>query len=393
MEPQDTRRESVRRRRRAGHFSCWGGVLLASVATTSLAYAQNGPEISISVTGRHERLEGMPTQNTVLVQVGVAPPTSGTISSDPGPPEYVPIQVESELEAPGSSDIPLDPLERDDAASLEGLSKRTRRYRGSQTQSQDGTMAGPWLLTPKFVDAAIKSALASQGITSTLGRLEGLATRAKTSALLPEVRFRAGRNADQSLRLAPTADDPYRYSQSGGVAYVLEGAATFRLNRLVFANEELGIERLRLAQARERERMTSAVVDELLAWQDAYRELSQGGASAGRGQVRLSQSALRLDVLTGGWFSEHTPRGPKPESAPVSAASPHASALPPRPVEPGGESLPPTQAVPARLMQPEAHPSPGSSRPPAGEGNTPKGRPKTWAGATRKMHCAEAPCA
>jgi hypothetical protein len=182
-----------------------------------------------------------------------------------------------------------------------------RRLRDEKNQEDIEIPRDAYVLLPRFVRQTIEAAWQAQGIQSALSRLESLSTRSRTSSLLPEVRFRAGRSVDQSLRLAPTVDDPYRYTQSGGVSFVLEGAATFRLNRLIFANEELGIERLKLAQSRERQRLQETLLDELFAWQKAWIAVVNGGPDARRAQVRLLESRLRLDVLTGGWFSEHEP--------------------------------------------------------------------------------------
>jgi hypothetical protein len=179
--------------------------------------------------------------------------------------------------------------------------------RDEKNQEEVEITRNSFVLLPRFVGQAIEAAWQAQGISSALNRLESLSSRSRTSSLLPEVRFRAGRSVDQSLRLAPTVDDPYRYTQTGGVSFVLEGAATFRLSRLIFANEELGIERLKLAQSRERQRLQETLLEELLAWQKAWIAVAHGGPQAHRAQIRLLESRLRLDVLTGGWFSEHEP--------------------------------------------------------------------------------------
>jgi hypothetical protein len=276
--------------------------------------AQTGPDLSITITGRHQTRDGLPTDNALFVQLGVQPRSSGYTgasgTSDVNG-ELLPVQVENEYETAPYGDVPLDPLERDDATSDATSENGRRRRRDALTQAEVEKSSAPFVLSPRFVREAVDAALSAQAIHSSLGRLESLASRSRTSALLPEVRFRAGRDVDQSLRLAPTADDPYRYTQTGGVSFIIEGAATFRLSRLLFANEELGIERLRLAQARESRRVTEVLLDELVVWQKAYRVLFGTSLPSSRALNQVRESSLRLDVLTGGWFSEHEPTLPK----------------------------------------------------------------------------------
>jgi hypothetical protein len=134
--------------------------------------------------------------------------------------------------------------------------------------------------------------------------LDGLASRARVSALLPEVRFRAARTRDETLRLTPTTDDPYRVSLAGGDAVVLEGAATFRLSRLLFVDEELAVERLRLERERAWERRIARVLDRVLAWHAALVRLSTAAddTEALRWSLEAESAAVELDVLTNGWF-------------------------------------------------------------------------------------------
>jgi hypothetical protein len=162
--------------------------------------------------------------------------------------------------------------------------------------------------------------------------LDGLATRARVSALLPEVRVRAARTRDETLRLAPTADDPYRVSLAGGDAVVLEGSATFRLSRLVFADEELAVERLRLEWERAGERRNARVLERVLAWHAALVRLSAAAdeTEGARFALELEAAAVELDVLTNGWF------GARPEVLGVSSARGRAAPEAPSPGEPRG---------------------------------------------------------
>lgn len=136
--------------------------------------------------------------------------------------------------------------------------------------------------------------------------LDGAGARARWSALLPEVRVRAARSRDDSLHLQPTLDDPYRYSTIGGDGLLMEAQLTFRLNRLVFADEEVALERLRIARERSAEDRTDRLLARLARWHRALsreRSLSDDAARAAARLERLD-AEMQLDVLTGGWFGD-----------------------------------------------------------------------------------------
>lgn len=174
--------------------------------------------------------------------------------------------------------------------------------------------------------------------------LHGLAVRARLSALLPEVRFRVARTRDESLRLTPTTDDPYRFTLAGGDALVLEGAATFRLSNLVFADDELAVERVRIERERNAERRIARVLERVLAWHSALVRLAslEEGAERIRLTLELEAAAVELDVLTGGWFGARvevlgaafSPPGsqapPVPSAPPVTAQKPAETTRVPR---------------------------------------------------------------
>jgi hypothetical protein len=128
--------------------------------------------------------------------------------------------------------------------------------------------------------------------------------------MLPELRLRALRSSDQALRLAPVTDDPYRVTQADGAGTILEASATFRLDRLVFANAELVVERLRQRAGAERLKLERRVSDALLA---LYRARELGCLDSATDEARalqriaVIQLLTELDLLTAGWFSEHAP--------------------------------------------------------------------------------------
>jgi hypothetical protein len=115
-----------------------------------------------------------------------------------------------------------------------------------------------------FSRRATVIALGVAGAAAERRRLDSLASRARASALLPELRLRAVRNTDQALRWVPTTDDPYRVTQADGAGMILEASATFRLDRLLFAREELTVERVRQRAGEERLKLETRVQSALL---------------------------------------------------------------------------------------------------------------------------------
>jgi hypothetical protein len=171
----------------------------------------------------------------------------------------------------------------------------------------------PALSAELFAELARQVVAAAQnahGAAEHASALDGTATRARFSALLPEVRVRAARSRDDSLKLQPTIDDPYRYSTVGGDGLWLEAQATFRLNRLVFADEEVQIERLRIMRERVAEERAERVLSRLARWHRALSRERSLLDEAARGRAALERIALEaeLDVLTEGWFGERVKR-------------------------------------------------------------------------------------
>ncbi len=160
-------------------------------------------------------------------------------------------------------------------------------------------------LTPRFARATVRAARRAVGSRRTWARLNGLASRAKVSAYLPELRLSAERSYDESLRLTPTQSDPYRFTQAGGTTTSFEARMTWRLDRLVFAHDELAVERLRAAHAGSELALGRRVLEALFAWQ---RGLAVAAATDRlederlEGELSAEQAAATLDVLTDGWF-------------------------------------------------------------------------------------------
>lgn len=157
-----------------------------------------------------------------------------------------------------------------------------------------------------FTRRAIAVATTAAGAGAERGRLDSLSARAKASALLPELRLRIVRNTDQALRWVPTTDDPYRVTQADGAGLILEAGAVFRFDRLVFAHEELAVERLRQRAAEERLKLEARVAEvmlDLLRARQLACSLDPNDPARVAHVLRLLQSFELLDSLTAGWFS------------------------------------------------------------------------------------------
>lgn len=166
------------------------------------------------------------------------------------------------------------------------------------------------VVTPALAQATLRAAQRASGRARAAERFGSLASRARASAALPELRLRAARTTDESLRLAPTTSDPYRYTQAGGVSIALEAQATWRLDRAVFAEEEIQVEHLRRLRARQDARLVDEVLRALFAWQRAVSGAVDPELPAEEQELaslRVVEAEVRLDVLTGGWFSARAP--------------------------------------------------------------------------------------
>ena len=171
-------------------------------------------------------------------------------------------------------------------------------------------------ITPRFARATVAAALRAGGFGQSNERLAGLASRARSSALLPELTLRGGRSMDASLRLTPTVTDPYRYTESGGSDLWGEARLSWRLSRLVFAPDELAVERLRGQRAAARLQLVQRVLAALARWQRAaWRSLDPAllPEESLETALEVAMAQALLDTLTAGWFSEHIDRTPSAE--------------------------------------------------------------------------------
>ena len=199
-----------------------------------------------------------------------------------------------------TTDAASVPPKADPIAALRQPAQRQRPARA-------GEKAVAPALTPSLVRATLARTYRAQGADEADGRLESLDARSRWSAALPELRLRAARATDESQRLAPTIEDPYRYTRDGGTDVAFEVRLTWRLSGLVFDASEVSVERIRSDRAQRRAELRREVLKLLFAWQRARIVADDvDSMEEERQEAALTQieAELTLNALTGGWFNE-----------------------------------------------------------------------------------------
>jgi hypothetical protein len=171
----------------------------------------------------------------------------------------------------------------------------------------------------------LRAALAHSSDANADERLQSLSSRMRAAAALPELSLRAARSTSESLRLSPNGPLVRDYTQTGGAGLLFEARATWRFDRIVFADDELHVERLRIQRERVRERVIELLLKHLFAWQRARSRLLTGGETLSDderalGEAELDSARAALDVLTDGAFSDELPRLEAASDAEVTSA-------------------------------------------------------------------------
>ncbi|WP_437672807.1 hypothetical protein [Sorangium sp. So ce131] len=164
----------------------------------------------------------------------------------------------------------------------------------------------PVRVTPEMARAVVDAALRHARLLDPEARIDAIASRARTSSLLPELRLRVSRLVDEAENLAPTEYDPARRTASGGTSLWLEARATWRLDRLVFADDEIALERLRRERAELQAKLMARALELLFAWQRALSlsaEPGQGPEERRAATLSALEAEASLDLLTGGWVT------------------------------------------------------------------------------------------
>jgi hypothetical protein len=187
----------------------------------------------------------------------------------------------------------------------------------------------PVVVTPDVARGAVEAALRHAHLANPDARIDALATRARNSAALPELSLRVLRTLDTGQTLSPTSYDPTRVTAVDSVMYYLEARTTWRLDRLLFAREEIGLERMRHQRAETQAKLRSQVLRLLFDWQRALAAadnpylLPEENLSA---RLRVLEAEAELDLLTGGWFTTwRTAQTAPPTADPRPPAAPAAT--------------------------------------------------------------------
>lgn len=269
-------------------FRGWGCFVFVAfwlAASTCLGQAREAPPLPATGAGGHVEVSLHARSTQAMARSERAAWLSVTVPLDrAAAPRVAQATVPAPPAAPPPASDRSGPAPRVSFAQLRALSELTRR--------------------------ATAAALAVVSTAAERRRLDSLATRARSAALLPELRLRILRNSDKALRWIPTTDDPYRITQADGTGLILEGAATFRLDRLLFANEELAVERLRQDAGAARLKLEGRVVEAVLglfhARERACADETDDAERAAQ-TLKLLELFAELDALTAGWFAQQAP--------------------------------------------------------------------------------------
>ncbi len=185
----------------------------------------------------------------------------------------------------------------------------------------------PLVIRPRDARAAIAASRRHRKTGATLSDLEGMASRARYGSLLPTLRLRATRLIDESISLSPTSYDAERTTSRGGASLWLEARATWDLDRLVFASEEIRVTQIRLDYSTKQRKMSQRVLADLFAWQRAIYAMHDPTLSIPscvHAWLNTQQLAASLDIATDGWFSEWSAgkTGPAPDCVDMFRESP-----------------------------------------------------------------------
>ncbi len=134
------------------------------------------------------------------------------------------------------------------------------------------------------------------------GRARSLATRARLSGLIPVVRLGARRGQGRDATALTTTEDTGRTNLSTDDDLTLSAWLTFRLDRLVYARDEVGILREERAMEAARSELTTMVVHVYFERRRLQLERDLMGASGIAHATRIGEATALLNAFTGGAF-------------------------------------------------------------------------------------------
>jgi len=182
------------------------------------------------------------------------------------------------------------------------LERWNAKRRAPIAEQDEAPEPPPVLVSPSLARGAVEAAASR----AKLSNLDLLASRARTAALLPELTLRVTRLVNEGQELSPTEYDPTRITASGGTSLSLEARATWRLDKLVFAGDEVAFERMRETRAEARAKLTDRILKLLFAWQRATVAQADPKATPEeqlRASLEAAEAEAELEVLTGGFLA------------------------------------------------------------------------------------------
>ncbi len=162
-------------------------------------------------------------------------------------------------------------------------------------------------ISPSLMDQVLQEALKNSHFSNTNSAINQLKSASKTSALLPEIRFRALRNTSEDLTMSPTEYDPNRTTVAGGISWGLDLRVGWKLDKLIFSDEHIQLEKMRKDLAEEKKKFQLEIIDLLSDWQTAWA--MEHNSMATDEQIfanRLKRAKIEstLHLYTNGWFTK-----------------------------------------------------------------------------------------
>ncbi len=146
----------------------------------------------------------------------------------------------------------------------------------------------------------------AQGFQNEQARMARLVKRSRRSGLVPELRLRGVYGFDQTTSLADaTGIYPGETTTRGGRDSLAEVRLAFRLDRLVYGDQETTLERHRTTQKEAQKKVAQTAVDLVLKWWQAERATENPELLPDEHEalvLRAEQALVSLYLLTDGWF-------------------------------------------------------------------------------------------
>jgi hypothetical protein len=188
----------------------------------------------------------------------------------------------------------------------DGAAPRTPAPRPEPPRLAPPSLAPPSLaIDAPLARGAVRSAWRASGIEVNDAKIDSMIARSRLSAILPETRLRVMQVLQDGEHTTSYVDEAGTVVDTSGATTTVEARLTWRFDRLLFADDEPTLERVRLEREEARSRIGSRVLELLFTWQRAM--LDAAGSDAGSraeldATLRQYEAEISLDVLTGGWF-------------------------------------------------------------------------------------------